>query len=126
MPSPDKTVGCQSCGLIGCGCSEHADLKESFAHLCKKCSTEPCSCDSKPMKTSLGDVCLACRRHVSLCICASHHPVKTIMADQGSAPTRPKRPFDDHHIDRMVNEAMNYYYQRDADGLGRWLRRVLP
>ena len=103
-----------------------SDLKDSFANLCKKCNSEPCVCDSKPLRTVVGDVCNVCHRHVALCICKSHHDVR-VMNDGGlETPMRPARPYSKQYIETLVNEAMLHYYQRDAEGLARWIRRVLP
>lgn len=125
--------GCPSCGLIGCECNKPkedlneltaADVKASFSNLCKKCRSDPCECEGKPLKQT-GDVCMVCRRHRALCICTSHHPVRT-MADPEATTAKPRRPYSPAYIETLVNEAMLHYYQRDAEGLARWLRRVLP
>lgn len=115
--------GCPKCGLFGCSC----DITESFDNsLCKKCKAAPCECGGKPMKRTMGerDVCTVCRRQQLSCICKSHATVRHVHNDPHVDALNIKRPYTDAHIDVLCNEALAFYYSRDADGLQRWLRRV--
>lgn len=125
----NNNAGCAKCGLIGCDC--HV-LEDAFANLCKKCRCDPCACPGKTvtppatvMNTLSGSqVCAACRRAV--CICESHVAVKTVFDAPARLTTeRPVRPFTEPYLAVLKNEAMNYYYNRDPQGLVQWLDRVL-
>lgn len=117
--------GCPKCGLIGCSC----DVEATFAaSVCKKCKTDPCECAGKPMARTLGDnVCIVCRRARMNCICTSHQSVRQSYGDPHAiaASDLPKRPYSEAYIAMLKNEALVFYYHRDADGLVKWLDRVL-
>lgn len=117
---------CDKCGLVGCTCPA-PELAEAFDHLCKRCKTDPCECAGKVIKRTVGerDVCLVCRRQQNDCICVSHVSVRHSFGDPAAINMRPTRPYGDSYIGQLVNEGMVFYYNRDADGLSRWLRRVL-
>lgn len=75
-------------------------------------------------------VCGVCRRAKTGCICQSHHVVRQMhaMHDARDAvlPIRTSEArTTEAQLNLAVNEAMLFYYNRDAEGLARWLRRVL-
>lgn len=73
------------------------------------------------------DPCGVCRRAKSACICASHTPLRHLDATADVSVMRVvRRPYPQEHIEVLVNEGMHHYYNRDAEGLARWLRRHLP
>lgn len=71
-----------------------------------------------------GDPCPVCRRGKTFCICVSHQPVKP-MSDEAPVLQRPQRPYSDAYTDILVNQAVQFYYDRDAEGLAKWLRKAL-
>jgi hypothetical protein len=102
------------------------DIERAFASVCKKCMSDPCQCHAPMVKQQVADVCTVCRRHVSACICVSHHEARQLNdAVLPGSGQRPIRPWSDAYMQAMVNEALGYYYNRDADGLSKWLKRVL-
>lgn len=115
--------GCPQCGLVGCTC----EVTEAFNGICKKCKSDPCECAGKPLSRVTGErlVCTVCRRQQQSCICESHVSVRHSYGDPHAASEGTKRPYSDGYISTLCNEALNFYYQRDAEGLQRWLRRVL-
>lgn len=75
-----------------------------------------------------GEVCPVCRRAPLACICRSHVDfTPPPVSENGDVARCVKgRPFTKAHIETLVAEGLTHYYNRDAEGLARWLRRVLP
>lgn len=99
-----SSFGCDKCGLVGCDCAARAAVQAKQE-----------------------DVCKVCRRSELRCICLSHHHVpdihdETIERREHTKQATERTP---HYVESQVQEALHYYYQRDAEGLARWVRRRL-
>lgn len=102
-----------------------SDLATSEELGCPKCKKFGCDCDGKRNLLPLpGDVCAVCRRNKALCICVSHMPYQ-VMLDEADERRVPPPQDEVQTLEGKVNEAMNYYYSRDAEGLARFIRRQL-
>jgi hypothetical protein len=67
-----------------------------------------CKC---PVSTDqLPPPCAGCHRPTAACICRSH----VAISHNATAA-----------VDKQVQEAMHHYYNRDAEGLERFVRRLL-
>lgn len=75
------------------------------------------------------EVCPVCHRGVLACICKSHVDVKARVISDESDGLRcldGRRPYTKAQVDLLVSEGLALYYNRDAEGLQRFLRRVIP
>jgi|GEM_PF-5482768 hypothetical protein len=77
---------------------------------CPKCHMFGCSCS---------EVCSACKRNHAACICKSHAPAPAVPLSVSGDPI-PGR-----NVKALVSEGMRYYYERDAKGLERLIRRLV-
>jgi hypothetical protein len=93
-------------------------LRTSNAFGCNKCGLQECGC-AKVEARKPGELCPACRRSEEECICASHAQIWPVACGASGDPL-PART-----IEQTVNEALNYYYQRDASALARLVRSLL-
>lgn len=107
-------------------------IRQTFSDaVCKKCFSEPCMCGVPTVRNSVSgtEVCRVCHRSMALCLCMSHHASSRLNPEESEGDPddlMPRRPLTDKAVDVMVRDAMAFYYNRDADGLARWLRRALP
>jgi hypothetical protein len=93
-------------------------LRTSSAFGCQKCGRSACGCASvAPRKER--ELCPACKRSEKECICASHARIWPVACGVSGDPL-PART-----IQQKVNEALHYYYQRDAGALARFVRSLL-
>lgn len=86
-------------------------------YACKSCGLFGCSCTPGANDAP----CPVCRRARYACLCRSHVPVAPKREDepQEEAKTRAKR------VERAKQEALQYYYSRDAQGLAALIERIL-
>lgn len=103
--SKHHDFGCHQCGLIGCECPP----------------VEPPVQRAGPG----GGVCGVCHRGLNQCLCESHHSVKHVFDVETRARRDVSRPYSEAHLNALSNEALVFYYNRDAEGLVRWLRNAL-
>jgi hypothetical protein len=76
--------------------------------ICRECGKPGCEC--RVGTDDLPPPCAACHRPVAACICKSH----VAISHNATAA-----------VDKHVQEAMRHYYNRDAEGLERFVRRLL-
>lgn len=93
--------GCDVCGLMGCDCNP--------------------AVISQPRGK---DVCRGCRRAIGACICQSHVRVREVHDFGKGERVRPMRPYPAKYVEVLVNDAMLFYYNRDAEGLARFVRKL--
>jgi hypothetical protein len=79
--------------------------------LCKECGAAGCTYCLEPVQKQPGP-CPVCHRPMEGCICRSHH--QTVESDS----TRKA-------AEAAVNQAMLHYYNRDAQGLARFIRELV-
>lgn len=122
----EEKFGCKQCGMIGCKCHEITEVTDTFAaSLCKKCRADPCECEGSPVTRAVSGICTVCRRAAGDCICTSHVVVRQVLDVAVRERKFETRPYSDWYLGSLVNEGLNYYYSRDAEGLARWLRKAL-
>jgi hypothetical protein len=104
------SAGCKTCGLIGCECPTPETI------------TQP----------RHREVCPACRRSIVpdaeglvACICRSHVKVREVHDfSNGAVRREPTRPYTAKQVEVFVNDAMIHYYNRDAQGLATFVRKL--
>lgn len=87
--------------------------------VCPKCRLMGCECVAPSSLTAKQDICIICRRHKALCICRSHATYTEPTYDGYGEPVPAKT------IDAKVSEALRYYYDRDPQGLAKFVRELL-
>jgi hypothetical protein len=80
--------------------------------------------DSPSRSLAEAGVCQICHRVP--CTCDSHAPFRPIAEVRERLEiTVDLKCRDEAAIERAVNEALHFYYNRDAMGLAKWLRGLL-
>lgn len=99
------------------------DLVTEAELICPKCRLFPCTCPPPAKVLPAGEVCTICRRGRLVCLCTSHVAVTPVSDESESrAPVKKHNP---KTIEKVVNECMTHYYNRDPAGLARYVRELL-
>lgn len=125
--SRSRRAGCKKCGMVGCDCDA---VTRAAPSACKKCRGSPCECEGRQLRRLVGErqVCVVCRRQQPDCICRSHVSAPQSRGDPhlaAATAAESRQLFTAGQVNSMVIEALNFYYNRDAEGLQRWLRQLL-
>lgn len=109
----DDPPRCSLCGLTACDCADLAALVATPPLLPVTVAPNPCP---------------VCHRNKRDCVCASHavHRERSYDVKMRAGARSLSRPFSPEYVEALVQEGLHHYYGRDAEGLERWLRQVLP